>query len=65
MGWFTDFCHNLGLMVHNVRHPHKAIAAKGKKVLRHETEEKTEGNMILRRTTIEEIEIKKTPDPED
>lgn len=63
MGWFTEFCRDLGLMVHNVMHPDKAIEARKKKILRHDVEEKNQGNLVLRRTTIEEIEIKKN-DPE-
>lgn len=56
MGWFESLCRNLGLMIHNIRHPDAAE----RKVTKHEVEEKREGNVVLRRTTIEEIEIRKT-----
>ncbi len=56
MGWFTRLCRNTGLMVHHIAKP-----AKGEKhVVRHETEEKqVNENVTLRRTTIEEIEVRK------
>ena len=53
MSWFTDLCRNLGLMVHNIRHPD----AKQRHVIRKQTEHERRGNVTLRRTTIEEIEI--------
>ena len=57
MGWFHKFCRDMGLMVHNIRRPD------GEKTERHEvarkTEEKREGDVTLRRTTIDEIEIKR------
>jgi hypothetical protein len=56
MGWFHKICRDVGLMVHNIRH------ADGERVERHEvarkTEEKRQGDVTLRRTTIDEIEIK-------
>lgn len=56
MGWFTSLCRNLGLMVHNVAHPEDHPR---KKVVKKETQVETKGNVVLRRTTIEEIEIKR------
>ncbi|MBI1368665.1 MAG: hypothetical protein GC162_08435 [Planctomycetes bacterium] len=53
MNWFTNLCHNLGLMVHNIRHPDDPS---NKQIVRKKTEEAQMGNMILRRTTIDEIE---------
>ncbi len=57
MAWFQTLCRNVGLMIHNVRHPDA-----DKKIVKHEVEEQREGNVTLRRTTIEEIEIKKSDD---
>lgn len=52
MAWFSKICRNLGLMVHNIKNPED----KNKQVLRKETETWKQGEMTLRRTTIEEIE---------
>lgn len=52
MGTFAQLCRNLGLMIHNVKHPgheHKVVSKK--------VEEEKRGDITLRRTTIEEIEI--------
>ena len=57
MSWFKSICRNLGLMVHNIGNPEDEGKTK-RKVIKKEVEEKTEGNMTLRRTTIEEVEIK-------
>lgn len=60
MGWFTRICRNTGLMIHHVAAPIKGE----KKVVRHETQEKKVSETVtLRRTTIEEIEVK--PDGKD
>jgi len=56
MGWFTDFCRNIGLTIHNVAHPGEDPQ---KKVVKKTTEVEHKGNVVLRRTTIEEIEIRK------
>ncbi len=56
MGWFGDICRNIGLMVHNIKHPDPNAAHR--KVIKKKVEETTEGNLTLRRTTIEEVEIK-------
>ena len=63
MGWFKSICRNLGLMVHNISNPEKDETTT-RKVIKKEVEEKIEGNVTLRRTTIEEVEIKKD-DPKD
>ncbi|XAL99752.1 hypothetical protein OT109_19500 [Phycisphaeraceae bacterium D3-23] len=61
MSWFQKFCRNTGLMIHGITQPVKDDA-KGKptkKVVKHEVEEEQlEGNVTLRRTTIEELEYK-------
>ena len=62
MGWFTDICRNVGLMVHNIKHPPASDSAgPQRKTIRKDVHEERKGNMILRRTTIEEVEIR----PED
>ena len=61
MPWFQNLCRNLGLTVHNVKKPIKDDAAQrgSKQVVKHEThEEKIDENITLRRTTIEEVEMK-------
>ena len=63
MGWFTDLCRNVGLMVHNVKHPEKNDSKK--QVVKHEVEEeKLNDKVTLRRTTIEEVEIKRDGKPD-
>jgi len=52
MSWFHKFCRDLGLMVHNIRRPDHQ-----RKVTRRQTREQQRGNITLRRTTIEEIEV--------
>ena len=58
MGWVTDLCRNVGLMVHNVRHPD----ASHRTIVRKDVHEEDRGDVTLRRTTIEEIEFKKKTD---
>lgn len=54
MSWLGRLCRDVGLMVHNIRHP----GDKHRRVVKKETEEEKRGNITLRRTTIEEIEFK-------
>jgi hypothetical protein len=57
MNWFQNLCRNTGLMIHNVIAP---LRKSPKKVLKKTVEEqKVNETTILRRTVIEEIEIKK------
>ena len=60
MGWFQNLCRNTGLMIHHVIAPLK----KSKKTVVKKTveEEKVDEVTILRRTTIEEIEVRKKND---
>lgn len=61
MAWFQKLCRNVGLTIHNVRQPIKDDAADRAttQVTKHEVEEeKLDPNITLRRTTIEEIEMK-------
>ncbi len=58
MSWFTKICRDVGLMIHNVRHPH----AGKKTVVRRDVQEENRGDVTLRRTTIDEIEIKQPTD---
>jgi hypothetical protein len=55
MGLFASLCRNVGLMIHHVAHPNE-------KTERHELkrtmEQEKRGSVTLRRTTIEEVEIK-------
>lgn len=61
MGWFQKFCRNAGLMVHGIKEPiQKDARSRGKtQIVKKETqEEKIDENITLRRTVIEEIEMK-------
>jgi hypothetical protein len=63
MRWFKSICRNLGLMVHNIGNPDDEDKTK-RKIIKKEVEETTEGNLTLRRTTIDEVEIRPdTPSP--
>ncbi len=57
MNWFQKLCRNTGLMIHNAIQPLR----KPKKTVTRKTveEERVNETTILRRTTIEEIEVKK------
>jgi hypothetical protein len=72
MNWLAQLGRNLGLMVHNIKHP----SAQGQNQARHQTishtveEKKLDETTTLRRTTIEEIEFiqpasTKTNPPQD
>lgn len=61
MGWFSKLCRNVGLMVHNVKHPDEAGE---KQVLRKEVSEAKGKDVTLRRTTIDEVELKDRRDLE-
>tara|TARA_R110002111_G_scaffold101693_3_gene157459 strand:+ start:525 stop:701 length:177 start_codon:yes stop_codon:yes gene_type:complete len=55
MAWFARLCRNTGLMIHHATKP----VAGNKKVVSHDTQEhKLNETTTLRRTTIEEIEVK-------
>lgn len=61
MPWFQNLCRNLGLTVHNVKKPikdHKDAQTKTEVTKREVQEEQIDENITLRRTTIEEIEMK-------
>ena len=61
MPWFQNLCRNIGLTIHNVKKPIKDDAAErtAKQVTKREVEEEQlDEHITLRRTTIEEIEMK-------
>ncbi|GAB4108023.1 MAG: hypothetical protein Kow00105_13510 [Phycisphaeraceae bacterium] len=59
MSWFARLCRNTGLFIHHVTRPVKGQ----RQVISHRTEEKKlNPTVTLRRTTIEEIEVKPTDD---
>ncbi|MEM9346734.1 MAG: hypothetical protein AAGB26_08965 [Planctomycetota bacterium] len=65
MPWFQNLCRNLGLTVHNVAKPIRDDAAERSKtqvVKKEVEEEQIDENITLRRTTIEEIEMKPSSD---
>jgi len=55
MGWFAKTCRNVGLMIHNIRKPDE----KQKRVVNKKVQEEQRGDVTLRRTTIDEVEIKR------
>lgn len=60
MGWFEKFCRESGLLIHDVLH-----AGEKRRVVNRKVEEKkVDEQVTLRRTTIEEIEIKPKKDDE-
>jgi len=63
MGWFTKICRNAGLMIHNLKDPE---GEKGTRqvVSRRVEEDKVSESVTLRRTTIEEVEVKSPRDPQ-
>ncbi|MFW6060655.1 MAG: hypothetical protein ACODAQ_10770 [Phycisphaeraceae bacterium] len=64
MNWFTKFCRNAGLMVHHIVHPDDTRTQR-REVSRTVDERKVNDRMILRRTTIDEIEIKRRDNEND
>ena len=65
MNLFHQLCRNLGLMVHNIKHP-DAPGSVEKHVVNKTVEEKRmDEKTTLRRTTIEEIEIRREPAPKN
>jgi hypothetical protein len=59
MSWFTRFCRNAGLMVHNIKQPAQQQGTKKKEVSRQTEEQKLDEKTTLRRTTIDEVEVKR------
>jgi hypothetical protein len=62
MGLFHQLCRNLGLMVHNIKHP-DAPGSVRKQVNKTVEETRVDEKTTLRRTTIEEIEVRREPRP--
>jgi hypothetical protein len=54
MNWFERLCRNTGLMIHGVVRPE----SHGHEVRRQTQEKKVDGTVTLRRTVIEEIEVR-------
>jgi hypothetical protein len=63
MDWFQQICRNVGLMVHNIKHPDRpGLGEPQRRVVKKTLEEKQlNETTTLRRTTVEEIEIKQEP----
>ena len=58
MGWFDRFCRNAGLMIHHIVRP--VPTASRRETSRKVEQKKVNDTVTLRRTTIEEIEVKKS-----
>ena len=56
MNWFSRFCRDAGLMVHNIMKPDKHRSQR-QEVARNTEEKKLNDKVTLRRTTIDEIEV--------
>ena len=69
MNWFEQLCRNVGLMVHNAQHPEtpkglpnppqSSDLTHTQLVNKTVQERKLDENITLRRTTIDEVEIKR------
>jgi len=55
--WFTRTCRDVGLMLHNIRHPQRTR----RQVVARNVTEKKQGCLTLRRTTIDEVEVREGP----
>jgi hypothetical protein len=62
MNWLDRLSRNLGLMIHNIRNP-EADQTKVTPVSKTVQEQQINPTTILRRTTIEEVEIRNAPVP--
>ena len=63
LAWFNKLCRNAGLMIHHIRKP--VGMGSRKQVVNRTIEEKTlSKTTTLRRTTIDEIEVKQDDDQE-
>ncbi|MFG0248593.1 MAG: hypothetical protein ACF8OB_06880 [Phycisphaeraceae bacterium JB051] len=61
--WFTKLCYSAGKTIHDIAKPAPGSSTSSKQTVNKKVEEKkVNENVTLRRTTIDEIEIKKTPD---
>ncbi len=56
MPWFQKFCRDAGLMIHHIIKPVRV--SEKQQISRKVEEKKLSDNVTLRRTTIEEIEVK-------
>jgi hypothetical protein len=61
MNWFHLTCRRLGLMVHHMAQPLKGT--RKQVVSRRVEEKKIDENLTLRRTTVEEIELRQNHRP--
>ena len=57
MGWFTKLCRQTGLIVHDIIKPVDEHTQR-REVSRKTEERKVDDSVTLRRTTIDEVEIK-------
>ena len=57
MRWFTKLCRNTGLMIHHIKSPGGG-RSRTKVLSRTVVEKKLDQTTILRRTTIDEVEVK-------
>ena len=60
MAWFSRLCRDMGLMIHNIRRPDSE-----KRQVKRKVDQQKRGNVTLRRTTIEEIEVGRADDDRD
>jgi hypothetical protein len=65
MGWFTKFCRNAGLMVHNMKNAGEKPATQKKEVSRQTEEQQLDEKTTLRRTTIDEVEVQRESNDEN
>lgn len=66
MNWLARLSRNLGLMVHNIKQPPGSDQASERKEIKRTVEEQQiDSTTTLRRTTIEEVEIRNHPKTND
>lgn len=61
MSWFTRLCRSAGLTIHHIVKPVRGDTHK-REVNRKVEEKKVSGTVTLRRTTIDEVEVKRSDD---
>ena len=60
MAWFQKLCRKTGLLVHEITKPVQPQNTQRREVSRRVEEKQVDEQVTLRRTTIEEVEVKRT-----
>jgi hypothetical protein len=65
MAWFAQLCRNAGLMIHHVIKPVETPGRTRREIRRSVEEERISPTTTLRRTVIEEVEVRGEPSQPD